>query len=195
MIKTINMFTGAEKGFLASNIKKRIKGVNYDYGDVLLYKEYNHINKIFHFAGPSDDFDFNNSKKVVDVIVNGTINMLQLAKQTNAKFIFASTKGVETPNNVYCYSKLLMEKYIQDNYNNWIILRIPRVYDKTRKKGLMKKIRLNLIPQDHMDRKIEFLTLDQFIQQTLKVDNQRNIIYNYDNLYCETISNIKKLYT
>tara|TARA_R110000787_G_C13211833_1_gene425231 strand:+ start:113 stop:682 length:570 start_codon:yes stop_codon:yes gene_type:complete len=189
------MFTGAEKGFLASNIKKRIKGVNYDYGDVLLYKEYNHINKIFHFAGPSDDFDFNNSKKVVDVIVNGTINMLQLAKQTNAKFIFASTKGVETPNNVYCYSKLLMEKYIQDNYNNWIILRIPRVYDKTRKKGLMKKIRLNLIPQDHMDRKIEFLTLDQFIQQTLKVDNQRNIIYNYDNLYCETISNIKKLYT
>ena len=142
MIKTINMFTGAEKGFLASNIKKRIKGVNYDYGDVLLYKEYNHINKIFHFAGPSDDFDFNNSKKVVDVIVNGTINMLQLAKQTNAKFIFASTKGVETPNNVYCYSKLLMEKYIQDNYNNWIILRIPRVYDKTRKKGVMKNERI-----------------------------------------------------
>ena len=64
-----------------------------------------------------------------------------------------------------------------------------------RKKGLMKKIRLDLIPQDHMDRKIEFLTLNEFIQQTLKVDNQRNIIYNYDNLYCETISNIKKLYT
>jgi len=76
-----------------------------------------------------------------------------------------------------------------------IILRIPRVYDKTRKKGLMKKIRLDLIPQDHMDRKVEFLTLNEFIQQTLKVDNQRNIIYNYDNLYCETISNIKKLYT
>jgi len=195
MLEMVNMFTGAEKGFLASNLKPQIKGVNYDYGDVLLYKGHIYLDKIYHFAGPSDDFDFNNSKKVIDVIVNGTINMLQLAKQTNAKFIFASTKGVESPDNVYCYSKLLMEKYIQDNYDDWIILRIPRVYDKIRKKGLMKKIRLDLISQDHMDRKIEFLTLNEFIQQTLKVDNQRNIIYNYDNLYCETISNIKKLYT
>jgi len=51
MTKSINIFTGAEKGFLASNLKNQIKGINYDYGDVLLYKEYNHINKIFHFAG------------------------------------------------------------------------------------------------------------------------------------------------
>lgn len=186
------------KGYLASNLLKSLDKYNdiilYD-GDVRNYKQYHNIDKIIHFAGPSDDFDFNNSKKVVDVIVNGTINMLQLAKQTNAKFIFASTKGVESPDNIYCYSKLLMEKYIQDNYDNWIILRIPRVYDKTRKKGLMKKIRLDLIPHDHMNHKVEFLTLNKFIQQTLEVDNQRNIIYNYDNLYCETISNIKKLYT
>ena len=45
MTKSINIFTGAEKGFLGSNLKKQIKGINYDYGDVLLYKEYNHINK------------------------------------------------------------------------------------------------------------------------------------------------------
>ena len=65
MTKSINIFTGAEKGFLASNLKNQIKGINYDYGDVLLYKEYNHINKIFHFAGPSDDFDFKDSNRVV----------------------------------------------------------------------------------------------------------------------------------
>lgn len=189
-----NIFTGGEKGFLASSLKKQIEGINHDYGDVLLYK-YTNVDKIFHFAGPSDDFDFNNNKKVIDVIVNGTINMVQLAKQSNAKLIFASTKGVENPNNVYCYSKLLMEKYIQDNYDDWIILRIPRVYDKSRKKGLMKKLRLGLVPEQDLTNKIEYITLNNFINQTLKVVNQRNIVYNYNNLYSETISNIKKLYT
>jgi nucleoside-diphosphate-sugar epimerase len=190
-----NIFTGAERGFLASNLKKHIKGANINYGNVLLSKQYDNIDKIFHFAGPSDDFDFEDSETVVDVIVNGTINMLQLAKQTNAKFIFASTKGVETPNNVYCYSKLLMEKYIQNNYDNYIILRIPRVYDKTRKKGLMKKLRLNLVPEKDMNNQIEFLTLNNFIEQTLKVVNSENIVYNYKDLHCDTIANIKKLYT
>ena len=192
-----NLFTGSEKGFLGSNIKKRVKGNNINYGDVLeenifLSKKFD---KVYHFAGPSDDFDFKNTKKTIETITIGTMNMLEIAKNNKSKFIFASTKGVENPNNVYCYSKLLMEKYIQKNYDNWVILRIPRVYDKTRKKGLMKKLRLNLVSNKDMDNKIEFLTLDKFIEQTLKVDNQRNIVYNYKDLYCNTIKNIKKLYT
>ena len=194
MKKITNIFTGGEKGFLAGSLKKQMEGINCDYGDVLIYR-YINVDKIFHFASPSDDFDFNDSKKVVDVIVNGTINMVQLAKQSNAKLIFASTKGVENPDNIYCYSKLLMEKYIQDNYDDWVILRIPRVYDKSRKKGLMKKLRLNLVPEKDMNNKIDFLTLNAFIEQTSKVVNDRNIIYNYNNLDCKTISDIKKLYT
>lgn len=190
----INLFTGAERGFLGGHLKKNITGSNIDYGDILNYKKACCSN-LFHFAGSSDDFDFNDQEKTVNSIVIGTMNMLKIAKENNAKFIFASTKGVESPNNVYCYSKLLMEKFIQENYENWIILRIPRVYDKTRKKGLMKKIRLNLIPDHDMANKIEFLTLSNFIEQTLKVVNKKNIIYNYYNLHCNTISNIKKLYT
>jgi len=191
-----NLFTGAERGFLGSNIAKNIKGVNFKYGNILQENVIleNNFNNIYHFAGPSDDFDFKNSKKTIETITIGTINMLEIAKKNKAKFIFASTKGVEQPNNIYCYSKLLMEKYIQENYDNWIILRIPRVYNKTRKKGLMKKLRLNLVPEDHMNNKIEFLTLDSFIEQTLRVDNQRNIVYNYRDLYCKTIKSIKKLY-
>ena len=192
-----NLFTGSEKGFLGGNIKKRVKGNNINYGNVLeenifLGKKFD---KVYHFAGPSDDFDFKNTKKTIETITIGTINMLEIAKKNKAKFIFASTKGVENPNNVYCYSKLLMEKYLQKNYDNWVILRIPRVYDKTRKKGLMKKLRLNLVSNEDMNNKIKFLTLDKFIEQTLKVDNQRNIVYNYKDLYCNTIKNIKKLYT
>lgn len=188
------MFTGAERGFLGNNLKSQIKGTNIDYGDVLLKRHLYNIKKIFHFAGPSDSFDFKDHDKTVRTIVNGSINMVQLAKQTNAKLIFASTKGVENPDNVYCYSKLLMERYIQDNYDNWIILRIPRVYDKSRKKGLMKKLRLNLIPDSDMDKEVSFITLDSFLNQTLKVVNERNIIYNYDNFCCETIKKIKQLY-
>ena len=192
-----NLFTGSEKGFLGSNIKKRVNGNNINYGDILeenifLDKKFD---KVYHFAGPSDDFDFKNSKKTIETIIIGTMNMLKIAKNYKAKFIFASTKGVEEPNNVYCYSKLLMEKYIQENYDNWVILRIPRVYDKTRKKGLMKKLRLNLVSNKDMNNKIEFLTLDKFINQTLTVDKQRNIVYNYKDLYCKTIKSIKKLYT
>lgn len=195
MLKTINIFTGAERGFLASNLKKQIEGTNINYGNVLLFRQYDNIDKIFHFAGPSDDFDFKDSERVVDVIVNGTINMLRLAKLTNANFIFASTEGVKSPNNVYCYSKLLMENYIQDNYDKWVILRIPRIYDKSRKKGLMKKLRLNLVPEKDMNNQIEYLPLNNFIKQTLEVVNERNIVYNYKDLHCDTIANIKKLYT
>ena len=195
MLKPTNIFTGAEKGFLGNNLKKQIKGVNLDYGDILTYKPYNIVNNIFHFAGPSDEFDFKNSEKTITTIINGTINIVKLAQHTNAKLIFASTKGVENPDNIYCYSKLLMEKYIQDNYDDWVILRIPRVYDKSRKKGLMKKLRLNLVPEKDMNNKIDFLTLNAFIDQTLKVVNDRNIIYNYNNLDYKTISDIKKLYT
>tara|TARA_R110000787_G_scaffold179012_3_gene290750 strand:+ start:15 stop:599 length:585 start_codon:yes stop_codon:yes gene_type:complete len=193
----VNLFTGSEKGFLGSNIKKNVKGVNLHYGNILKKNIFlrKKCNNIYHFAGPSDDFDFKNSKKTVETITIGTINMLELARKNKAKFIFASTKGVENPNNIYCYSKLLMEKYIQDNYDNWVILRIPRVYDKTRKKGLMKKLRLNMVIDDDMSIKIEYLTLNSFIKQTLKVVNQCNVIYNYSDTNVSTIYEIKDLYT
>jgi len=194
----VNVFTGAEKGFLGSNLKKEINGWNVDYGDILVDNFYlpSKIDNVFHFAGPSDDFDFADEAKTIQTIINGTINVLNLAKKNNSKFIFASTLGVETPTeNIYCISKFLIEEYIKNNYDNWIILRIPRVYDRTRNKGLMKKLRLDLVPQKDMTNQIEFLTLFDFIEQTLKVVNERNIVYNYNNLRFDSIKNIKKLYT
>jgi len=194
----VNVFTGAEKGFLGSNLKKEINGWNVDYGDILVDNFYlpSKIDNVFHFAGPSDDFDFADEAKTIQTIINGTINVLNLAKKNNSKFIFASTLGVETPTeNIYCISKFLIEEYIKNNYDNWIILRIPRVYDRTRNKGLMKKLRLDLVPQKDMTNQIEFLTLSDFIEQTLKVVNERNIVYNYNNLRFDSIKNIKKLYT
>jgi nucleoside-diphosphate-sugar epimerase len=189
----VNLFTGSERGFLGSNLKNEINGVNIDYGDILKDRNIEtKIDNIFHFAGPSDDFDFANEEKTIKTIINGTINLLNLARNKNAKFIFASTKGVKNPNNVYCYSKLLMEEYIKNNYDNYIILRIPRVYDKKRNKGLMKKLKLNLIPKEDMNKKIEYINLENFIKQTLIVVNQKNIVYNYNNLECNSIHYINE---
>ena len=189
----INLFTGAERGFLGNNIKKNINGITLDYGNILDKKIIN-CDRLYHFASPSDDFDFLNNKNTINTIVNGTLNMVDIINENRGKIIFASSIGVESPNNLYRQCKLLMEKYIQDNCNNWVILRIPRIYDKSRKKGLMKKLRLNLVPEKDMNNQIEYLPLNDFIKQTLEVVNQRNIIYNYKNLKCETIANIKKLY-
>ena len=155
------------------------------------------IDTIIHLASPTDYEDLKDGNKVVTTIINGTLNMLNLANKTKSKFIFASTMGIYDKDVTYAYGncKLAMENYITNTNDNYVILRIPRVYDKSKVKGLMKQLRLNLVPEKDMDKQIEFLSLTNFIKQSLEIGNQRNIVYNYDNLYCETISNIKKLYT
>ena len=85
-----------------------------------------------------------------------------------------------------------MEEYIKNTYDNYIILRIPRVYDKKRNKGLMKKLKLNLVAEKDMGKKIEYTTLKNFIDQTLLVVNQRNIVYNYNNLEYNSIHYINE---
>jgi nucleoside-diphosphate-sugar epimerase len=188
----INLVTGS-RGFLCGHLCKHLPNT-LDYGNVLNYYDINYVDAVYHFASPSDDYDFADSNKTIDTIVNGTINMLKVAQKNNAKFIFASTLGVESPNNVYCYSKLLMEKYIIDNYDNYVILRIPRVYDKGRKKGLMKKLRLHQIPETEMQNNVSYITLPEFLQQTLVIINHINIIYDYNNIQINTIQEIHKKY-
>ena len=121
------------------------------------------------------------------------VNRLTIAeaKRNKAKFIFASTAGAETPNNVYCYSKLLMEQYIIDNYDDYIILRIPRVYDRSRKKGLMKKLRLGSVLENDMSNTIKYITIDSFLEQTLSITGHKNIIYNYNNIQTDNIHEIR----
>jgi nucleoside-diphosphate-sugar epimerase len=185
----INLVTGS-RGFLCGHLCKHLSNP-LDYGDVRRYYDIDHIGAVYHFAGPSDDYDFKNAEKTIDTIVNGTRNMLRVAKRNKAKIIFASTSGAETPNNVYCYSKLLMEQYIVDNYDDYVILRIPRVYDKSRKKGLMKKLRLGHVSQNDMSNVVDYITLDLFLEQTLCAMHHKNIIYNYSNVQSCSIGKIR----
>jgi len=185
----INLVTGS-RGFLCGHLCKHLTNT-LDYGDVRRYYDIDHIGSVYHFAGPSDDYDFKDAEKTIDTIVNGTRNMLKVAKGNKAKFIFASTAGAETPNNVYCYSKLLMEQYIIDNYDDYIILRIPRVYDRSRKKGLMKKLRLGSVLENDMSNTIKYITIDSFLEQMLSITGHKNIIYNYNNIQIDNIHEIR----
>ena len=155
---------------------------------------YNNIQIVIHFASPSDDIEFKDKNKTVTTIVDGTINLLNLASKLNAKFVFASTLGVTVhdPDNIYTTTKLAMEHYIVNTYNNYVILRIPRVYDKTRKKGLMRKIRNNLISDSDMNKTVDYITLDCFVEQTKHALSLCNSIYNYNITYNKTIKDIKK---
>jgi nucleoside-diphosphate-sugar epimerase len=184
----INLVTGS-RGFLCGHLCKHLIDP-LDYGDVLHYYYIDHIGTVYHFAGPSDDYDFKDANKTLNTIVNGTLNMLNVAKHNQAKFIFASTAGVENPNNVYCYSKRLMEQYIIDNYDNYVILRIPRVYDSSRKKGLMKKLRLGHVAQNDLSNVTHYITLDSFLEQTMNAIHYKNIIYNYNNIQSNSIQEI-----
>ena len=189
----VNVLTGAERGYLGSALRDSLVGLCVDYGDVMTQNhKIDRLDNMLHFAGPSDIYDFKDTENVINTIVTGTMNTLNYTKKHNGKYIFASTVGVKDPTNVYCYSKLLMEEYIRSVYNNYIILRIPRVYSGCRNKGLMRQIRDETIPAKDMDNVIEFITLQDFINQTIPVLDERNITHEYNITQKMSIREIKE---
>ena len=165
-------------------------------GDVREPKQYKNIDTIIHFASPSDSIEFKDRFKTCTTIIEGTINMINIAIDNNAKIIFASTMGIHEHDidNIYTTSKLAMENYISSVYNNYVILRIPRVYDKDRKKGLMNSIRNNAIPEEDLDNVVEFITLDEFVEQTIPALDLHCHVFEYDVHHSMTIRNIKRLF-
>ena len=191
------VFITGGRGYLAGglyNILCDTENCRIHHGDVRQSVHYQDISTILHFASPSEHPEFLDRSRTRSTIINGTLNMLELAKQNDAKFVFASTMGVcdVQPDNIYTSCKLKMENYIKSVYNNYIILRIPRVYSKCRKKGLMRRIRDNTVPEADMDRMIEFITLDDFIVQTLPVLPKCNITHEYEITQRRSIREIKQ---
>lgn len=165
--------------------------VLYDH-DVREFHLYNDIDMILHFASPSDISEFQDEIRTTTTIIDGTLNMVKLAHDNSCKLVYASTMGVKDVNeyDVYSSSKLAMENYIKCVYNNYVILRIPRVYSKCRPKGLMRQIRENTIPEEDMSKQIEFITLQDFVNQTIPLLEKTNIIHEYEITNKETIRQI-----
>lgn len=153
------------------------------------------IDVVIHLASPTDFEDLKDGNKVVTTIIDGTLNMLDLANKTNSKFIFASTMGIYDKDTTYAYGncKLSMENYITCTNDNYVILRIPRVYHKSKVKGLMKRLRRGIINSADYHNTIDFLYIDEFLDQTIKCIDDTNIVYEYINIETDTIKNISHM--
>ena len=171
-------------GYLANELIR-----NLSRHDIVLYRHdvrdlhmYSDIDMILHFASPSDNEEFNDIHKTSTTIIDGTINMVKIAQANKCKIVYASTMGVYNPllTDTYCICKAAMDNYIRSVYNNYIILRIPRVYSKCRKKGLMKQIKNKSIPESDYNNVIKFISLESFVQQTLPVLTNHNQVLEYD---------------
>jgi len=173
-------FNGYLASKLISNLHEHdILRYTYDVRDLHMYSD---IDMILHFASPSDNEEFNDIHKTSTTIIDGTINMVKIAQANKCKLVYASTMGVYNPllTDTYCICKAAMDNYIRSVYNNYIILRIPRVYSKCRKKGLMKQIKNKSIPESDYNNVIKFISLESFVQQTLPVLTNHNQVLEYD---------------
>lgn len=143
-----------ESGFLLSNL-------DIDFSDYVV-----------QFGSPIDSSTFLNRFKLVSSVAD-TLEFIKVSNRFNKKLIFASSVAVLWGSDLYADCKREQENLITAECNNYLIYRIPRVYDKTRKAGLMKTIRENRITNP--DKELEFITLSEFrdwVKQTIHLQNQ-----------------------
>jgi nucleoside-diphosphate-sugar epimerase len=186
------------QGFLMQSLIPKLEEVNeviYQNGDVRNKKSITeYIDMVIHFASPSDSFEFEDKKKTAQTIIDGTINMLDIAREHNAHFVYASSGAMFSPfENPYGLYKRAMSQYIEDTYDKYTILVIPRVYGVNKTKGLMKKLREDLVPEEDMDTMIEFWDIDDWVEYTLKYMLNQGYLH-YHSGRKESIKTIKELY-
>lgn len=190
-----NILITGERGFLLRNCKFLFKDCNVQY-----YKpntQYYDIDTIVHFASPSDTFEFKDKLKLSKSMIDLSIELIKLAQELDAKFIFASSMAAEYLDNDYGINKKAMEQYIESYLSDYLILRIPRVYGIDKDKGLMKKIRLNEISKfDLKNQTVEYIDIEDFkiwftdvinktgIQKYIK-QQRKNTIQEIKDIYCQ----------
>jgi nucleoside-diphosphate-sugar epimerase len=204
LLPHLKQFENTEFILLPNNLDIANKEAMDEYRD-FLYGSVHLINGIIHFASPSTNEDFYRSD-AMRTLIDGTINIINLAKFLGAKLIFASTYGVydiETEKMAisnYSLGKLTMERYIQDQLadKQYLILRIPRVYSIDRKKGLISKLK-NGKKMDNEKLIKHIIFIDEFIKQTLPqlnlfiFHNHNFNIYEYENTEIYSIKEIKNI--
>jgi len=94
---------------------------------------------------------------------------------------------------MYNRAKKKCEKLIINSGKNYTILRIPRIYGKSRSKGLIQDLKLNKVPKSDFNKTIEYLDISRFVIQTNNIKVNNSIIH-YKYLSKNTIKFIKEMY-
>ncbi len=123
------------------------------------------------------DYCEDNVEESFEKTVQSTLNLLELANELNAKFVFISTDYVfdgadgpyleeeeVNPVSVYGRHKLEAEKWVQEKSEDYLILRITNVYgDEARNKNFVSRI----LEKAEKNEDIELvLPVDQFATPT-----------------------------
>jgi len=148
---------------------------------------------IVHFGSPSCLNEF--SKASTDQMIEDTKELL---KMPHNNIIFASSMGTEIPSDnlyqqMYNNAKCECERLIIESRKKYCILRIPRVYGPSRRKGLIQSLRKNEVLKEDYNKVIEYLDIQDFIEETQNININYNIIH-YNNLRTNTIKEIKEIY-
>jgi nucleoside-diphosphate-sugar epimerase len=185
------------RGFLLRNILPTLE----IHCDIIEYNEtqysfngYYGIDLILHFASPSDSYDFKDKMKMATSMVDLTQRMIQIAEINQCKLVFASSVAADFLHDDYGVYKKAMEQYIQAILEDYLILRIPRVYGKDRTKGLMKKIRLGDVPNDDWETVIGYADINDFIKWFFENLNKLGVQYYTGDIKFNTIRELKEIY-
>lgn len=187
----MNVLISGSTGFLLRNTLE-----DFDF-NILKYefnKSYSNIDLIIHFASFTDTFEFENKKEMSFIMLDYSLELIKIAKNNNCKFIFASSVAAEELKDEYGVYKKCIELYICANLEKFCILRIPRVYGHDRKKGLMRKIKENLISENDMFNVIEYIDIEDFKIWFNSCLNKNGILTYNKKLKTNTIKELKDIY-
>ncbi len=127
-------------------VRRKIKLLRVDISKESAVAKQRTVDGIFHFACHPRSFSFNNPARDVDVNVRATLNMLELARKTDAKMVFTSNSGIygdpeylpmdekhpincKTPYDVNKYSSELHMRAYRKQYGiKTVVCRLATVY-------------------------------------------------------------------
>lgn len=172
-------------GFIGSALIKALDelGIEYKLFGRRLFcaAELEGVTKILFLSGPSDVDGFKDKVQTATSMVNDYIfnidyikNVCRTYNRDLPEIIFGSSIAASEINELedehvqYGVYKAMMENYIKAHFENYRIIRIPRVYGKDRKNGLMKFLRERPLESFH-NKKINFIDIDDFISILIKV--------------------------
>ena len=159
------------------------------------------VKTILFLSSPSDSNDFKDvNNMAISMIDNYIYNLNMIYKvNPNIHIIFGSSVAVIQDSlytNNYALYKYTIEQYIINRFNNYTILRIPRVYGQNRLKGLMRSLREKPIETINDDF-IDFIDIKDFIlelEEKIFTPQKDKIIYFEKNFKSMTPKEIKEYY-
>ena len=155
--------------------------------DVIVYCKENNKKLIFASSMGAKEFNIDIISETDEILHN----VGSIANNYDYSDILKTLPVSDNLQDLYNTYKKIIEDLIIQNLDNYIILRIPRVYDKKSKKGLLNPNHTDFDLEKYLD----FITLNDFKKETEYIINSGyNGIYEYKCIQTKQIKDILKSY-